>query len=152
MQRYRVNYPLLAGLVIGFVLLAAGSFFLRRFQIDRNASRLLAKADAAEASGNLEEAFGSLLQYIQFRPREFDSKIRLGEVGVKLTEQEDLEPKLRGEGFKAVVDVVRDTGNIDETDPEETKRRREANAKLRRKLVDLQTMFGAPDLALANIN
>jgi tetratricopeptide (TPR) repeat protein len=152
MQRYRVNYPLLAGLVIGFVLFAAGSFFLRRFQIDRNASRLLAKADAAEASGNLEEAFGSLYQYIQFRPREFDSKIRLGEVGVKLTEQEDLDPKLRGEGFKAVVDVVRDTGNIDETDPEETKRRREANAKLRRKLVDLQTMFGAPDLALANIN
>ena len=63
----------------------------------------------------------------------------MGEVAVKVTEQEDLEPELRGEAFKALVDVVRDTGNIDETDPEEAKRQQEANAKLRRKLVDIQT-------------
>lgn len=146
MQRYRVNYPLLAGLVIGSVIFAVASFFLWRYQVDKNAVRLLAKADAAEASGELEEAYKSLEQYVQFRSREVDAKLRLGEVAVKVTEQEDLEPTLRGKAFQTVVAVVRDTGNQDE---EEYKA---ANAKLRRKLVDIQTKFGAPDLALVNIN
>ncbi len=152
MQRYRVNYPLLVGLVIGGAIAAVAAFFLWRFQVDRNASRLIAKADAAEASGNLEEAFESLQQYVQLRTRENEARVRLGEVAVKVTEQEDLEPELRGKAFQTLVAVVRDTGDIDENDPEEAKRQREANAKLRRKLVDIQTKFGAPDLALSNIN
>lgn len=152
MQRYRVNYPLLFGLVVGGAIAAVAAFFLWRFQVDRNASRLLAKADAAEASGDLEEAFDSLQQYVQLRTRENEARARLGEVAVKVTEQEDLDPELRGKAFQTLVAVVRDTGDIDESDPEAAKRQREANSKLRRKLVDIQTKFGAPDLALGNIN
>lgn len=97
----------------------------------------------------MEEAFESLQQYVQLRSRENEARVRLGEVAVKVTEQEDLEPELRGKAFQTLVAVVRDTGDIDESDPEEAKRQREANAKLRRKLVDIQTKFGAPTWPLA---
>ncbi|QDT71194.1 tetratricopeptide repeat protein [Lacipirellula limnantheis] len=144
MQRYRVNYPLLAGLVVGSVVLVVASFFLWRYQVDKNATRLIAKADAAEASGNLEEAFESLQQYVQLRPRETEARVRLGEVAIKITDDESLAPELRGKAFQIVVAAVRDSGS----DPDFA----EPNKKLRRKLVDIQTKFGAPDLALGNIN
>ena len=60
MQRYRVNYPLLAGLVVGSVAFVVASFFLWRYQVNKNASRLLAKADAAEASGSLRKRLKAL--------------------------------------------------------------------------------------------
>jgi heme/copper-type cytochrome/quinol oxidase subunit 2 len=55
MQRYRVNYVLLIALVVGFVVFGVGMFFLWRYQVDRNATRLLARADAAEAEGDYEQ-------------------------------------------------------------------------------------------------
>lgn len=135
MQRYRVNYVLLVALVVGFFVAGGGAYGLWRFQIDRNASRLIAKADAAEASGDLEEAFKSLEQYGQLRPQETEPKLRLGEISAKLADQVDLRIEPRLKAYARLAEVVRETD-----DP-----------ALRRKLIDIQLKFGSPDLALVNI-
>ena len=142
MQRYRVNYPLLIGLVVAFVILAPATFFLWRFQVDRNADRLIAKADAAEASGDLEEAYESLGQYVKLRSKEEDAWRRLGAIAVKVAEDEELDMQLRGEAFSILTAAVRETDVDRDTD----------DSQLRRDLVDLQVAFGMPDVALININ
>src|SRR5689334_4856355 len=111
MQRYRVNYPLLIGLVVGFVVLAPATYFLWRYQVNKNADRLIAKADAAEASGNLEEAYESLSQYVQFRPKETESWTRLGAIAVKVAEDEKADMQLRGEAFQVLVAAVRESND-----------------------------------------
>ena len=78
LQRYRVNYHLLVGLIVGGFLTAAACYLLWRFQVDRNANRLLARAEAAEASGDDEEAFESLGQYVRLRPDEDEVRVRFG--------------------------------------------------------------------------
>ena len=136
MQRYHVNYVLLVSLVVGFFVSGGAAYGLWRYQIDRNASRLIAKADTAEASGDLEEAFKSLEQYGQLRPREIEAKIRLGQVSAKVANQDDLKLEPRLKAYGRLAEVVRETD-----DP-----------KLRRELVDIQLKFGSPDLALINID
>ena len=81
MQRYRVNYVLLIALVVGSFAFAGAAYGLWKFQVDRNADRLLAKADAAAASGEVQQVFESLAQYVQLRPKETDARIRLGDAG-----------------------------------------------------------------------
>lgn len=136
MQRYRVNYVLLVSLVVGIFVSGGAAYGLWRYQIDRNSSRLIAKADTAEASGDLEEAFKSLEQYGQLRPREIEAKLRLGQISAKLADQDDLKLEPRFKAYGRLAEVVRETD-----DPE-----------LRRKLVDIQLKFGSPDLALNNID
>jgi tetratricopeptide (TPR) repeat protein len=136
MQRYRVNYVLLIALVVGFFASSGAAYGLWKFQVNRNAVRLLAKADAAEASGELEEAYKSLDQYVQFRPKEIDARIRLGEAAVKVAEVPEFDNDTRARAYQSVLAAVRDTD-----DP-----------KLRRQLVELQTKYRQADLALINID
>jgi tetratricopeptide (TPR) repeat protein len=135
MQRYRVNYPLLIGLTVGFVILTPALYFLWRFQVNRNADRLIAKADAAEASGELEGAYDSLKHYVQLRSKEPEAWKRLGNIAEKVAIDESLDMQVRGEAFTLLSNAVRETND----------------APLRRKLVDTQTKFGMADVALINI-
>ena len=57
MQRYRVNYRLLAVLVIAMVVAAPAAYGLWWYQVDRNAARLLAEADIAEEKGDYRESW-----------------------------------------------------------------------------------------------
>lgn len=145
MQRYRVNYVLLAVLVVGTLLGGVGVHLLWKYQINKNADRLLAKADAAEASGDIGAAFESLQQYIQLRPKEGKARIRFGELAAKAVEMESLEMEVRSRAFGQLGEVVRQTSTSEEEAV------RQGSDKLRRKLVDLQMMVGSFDLALGNI-
>jgi tetratricopeptide (TPR) repeat protein len=136
MQRYRVNYVLLIALVVGFFASAGAAYGLWKFQVDRNADRLLAKADAAAASGEVQQVFESLAHYVQLRPKETDARVRLGEAAVKVAELPEIDNEMRAMAYQSVLASVRETD-----DP-----------KLRRQLVDLQTKFGMADVALININ
>src|SRR4029078_10543077 len=98
MQRYRVNYPLLIGLAVGGVAAIACTYFLWKFQVTRNANRLLDKANVADAEGNVEDAFQSLVQFVRLRKdqdlvevngRTVNPRVLLGEVSIKLAEQDD---------------------------------------------------------------
>src|SRR5690349_20241548 len=99
MQRYRVNYVLLIVLVVGTLVGGVGIHYLWRYQVSKNADRLLAKADASEASGDIDAAFESLLQYIQLRPKDGNAKIRSGEIAAKAVETEGLDMELRSKAF-----------------------------------------------------
>ncbi len=136
MQRYRVNYRLLISLVVGACVAAPAAYGLWRFQVDRNASGLIAKADAAEKAGDMEEVYDSLSQYVLLRPKEEDALIRLGEAAVKLADNPDIEMELRSTSYFGLVETVRQTGDHG----------------LRRKLVDLHMRYGFADRALQAIN
>ena len=135
MQRYRVNYRLLAGLVIGSVLLAGGSTLLWMFQINRNASKLLARADAAEESGDLQEAFDSLYQYSRLRQDELDARRRLSTVAAELAQKNLPGTKEWSDAYGVLADSVIRTDD----------------KGIRRQLVDVQAKYGFFDLALANV-
>lgn len=67
MQRYRVNYPLLIGLVGGVVLLIGGGLGLYFFQLSRNAGRLLDRAQEMRDEGNLVKAISLMHDYVSIR-------------------------------------------------------------------------------------
>lgn len=136
MQRYRVNYVLLVSLVVGFFASAGAAYGLWKFQVERNAGRLLDNAAAAETKGDTQQAFESLDQYVQLRTKDLEARRRLGELAIKAAELPDVANDFRGRAYRTAVDAVQTTDD----------------AKLRRKLVDLQAKFGMADLALININ
>jgi hypothetical protein len=53
MQRYRVNYGLLVGLVLGVIVFAGGAYALYRYQDSAKADRYLRRAEEAEQSGDI---------------------------------------------------------------------------------------------------
>ena len=136
MQRYRVNYPLLIGLVVAFVTAAPASYALWKFQVNRNADRLLEAASAAEASGDAEKTYDALDQYVKLRSQDEDAVYRLGEAAVKVSELKTIDIPLRSQAYFTLVDTVQRTKD------------REDNYKLRRKLVDLHMAYGYYDRAL----
>jgi tetratricopeptide (TPR) repeat protein len=136
MQRYRVNFPLLIGLVVAFVTAAPASYALWKFQVNRNADRLLEAAAAAEASGDAEKTYDALDQYVKLRSEDEDAIYRLGEAAVKVSELTTIDIPLRSQAYFTLVDAVQRTKD------------REDNYKLRRKLVDLHMAYGYYDRAL----
>jgi tetratricopeptide (TPR) repeat protein len=135
-QRYRVNYRLLAGLVIGAIVTSVGAYFLWNFQVERNADRLLAKAEAAEAKGEELDSYESLDQYVRLRTHDKDARLRLGKAAVKVANDPNVEMKTRYEAYNQLSNAVTETD-----DP-----------KLRRELIEIQMKMGYGDVALRNID
>lgn len=135
-QRYRVNYRLLVGLIGGGFVTAAACYLLWRFQVDRNATLLLARADAAQASGDDEGAYESLGQYMRLRPDEDEVRVRFGNSAAKLLEHEDIDVRVQSDAYHFLADAVLRTGDL----------------PLRRKLVDFYMSHGAMDRALQPID
>jgi cellulose synthase operon protein C len=140
MQRYRVNYRLLIGLVVGFLVMAPAAYGLWRFQVGRNADQLLGKAEAAEKSGNAAERFESLQLFMKLRPNDEEALVKYGEAAAALFDEgqdlSEVDPQTIQDAYYALVDAVLRT----------------EDQKLRRKLVDVHLMFRAPDRALQTIN
>ena len=132
MQRYRVNYRLLATLIIAFLVSAPAAWALWRFQVGRNATRLLDEANVSEEQGDFDTAFDDLGQYLKLRKDDDDASLRLGRVAVKLSEQDDIDVRRRSEAYFAVVDAVQRT----------------KDRELQRDLVDLHMKYGYFDRAL----
>ncbi|RIK87193.1 MAG: hypothetical protein DCC67_02180 [Planctomycetota bacterium] len=145
MQRYRVNYPLLIGLVVGFFAFSGAAYGLWRFQVNRNADYLVQKAEAAEAEGKLDEAFKSLLQYVKLRRDDFQQWVRLGEISAKISDMPEPDSKLLSDAYQVLVMAVRETDNLG-------KQQNAPDPGLRRKLVDLQIRYRMPELAYVNID
>jgi tetratricopeptide (TPR) repeat protein len=136
MHRYRVNYRLLIGLLIGSFVAAGASYGMWRFQIDRNATRLLAKADEAEKEKDVEETYKNLAQFLKLRPSDNEARVRLGKAALEYIKLEGGEDEKKREAYQALVSAVISTDD----------------AELRRELADLQVQSGAFDFALQNID
>lgn len=120
-MQYRVNVPLLVGLVVGTIVLIGGSYGLYRFQKSRNADRLLTAAAEAKAAGDLEQSRGELFKYLQLRPNDEDAMVEMSNVSLDIAEQPRAE----------VNDVRRAIGQT-----EATLREFSENTDLRRRLLD----------------
>ncbi len=135
-QRYRVNYRLLFSLIVGGCISAVAAYFLWRFQVDRNANRLLERAKAAQAESDDQEAYDTLTQYVRLRPDENEARVRLGMAAAKLLERDDLDLPTQSDAYHTLGEAVIRTGDI----------------PLRRKLVDFYMTHGAADRALQPID
>jgi tetratricopeptide (TPR) repeat protein len=155
MQRYRVNYRLLFGLVIGFLAAAPALYFLWSFQVDRNATRLIKEASIAQEKGEYEEAFDNLSQYVKLRKQDPNGFLQLGQVSTILANQENLSPELMNETYLGLVESVLRTTAKDvewEGTPDEVKAKQVEVDKLRRSLIKVHMQYGYGDRALTLID
>lgn len=122
MQRYRVNLPLLIGLVVGSIVVVGGGYGLYTFQKSRNASRLLVREEAARAEGELKESVNLLVDYLRIRPGDQDAMVRLSEALADIAEEPRSERVDIRKAMGQMETTVRDFPELD---------------GLRRRLVDL---------------
>lgn len=93
MQEYRVNYPLLIGLIIGTFVCSGAIYALHHFQNSRQADWLSRAAEKAVADKNYHEAVQYYQQYIAIMPEDKESRIKLGNAYLDLTELDDVAPE-----------------------------------------------------------
>ena len=80
--RYQINWLLLAGTVVAFLILAPSAYFWHGYQVRRNGSAFLERATALEADGKWNEAAEELYSYIRLFPKDDETdqvRVRLAE-------------------------------------------------------------------------
>lgn len=129
MERYRVNYTLLIGLLVGLVVAAGAIFGIWTWQMSRNADTLLARATEAEGNGELVEAALLLENYLGFRPEDDQARIKQAHLYVDVAKDavEEQDWRLFGQAKNQVSDALFDFPQED---------------ALRKDLVDLLTRPG----------
>lgn len=136
MQRYRVNYVLLFGVVAGSLFVAAVAFFLvHPWQVNRKASWFLERANEAFAENNLREAFDYQNKYVQYRSDEDEARIKLAHLAVDVSKLDDATREEYGNAYRILDAAVRRTGDLE----------------LRRLFADMLITIGRPQDALVQI-
>ena len=74
----RLNFLLLAAIVLPTLLLGAGISQLHSFQISRNSHALVAQAERAESNGDLARAQDCLRQFLEFHPNHAEALVKYG--------------------------------------------------------------------------
>ncbi len=64
----KLNLVFLASLVAAFLVLGGGAYVVRRWQVQRNVSALLARAEREQQQGQSARAVETLKQYVNLRP------------------------------------------------------------------------------------
>jgi tetratricopeptide (TPR) repeat protein len=86
-----LNKALLLRLVVAVILLGGGLFVLHRVQSGRVPDALLWQANAAAEKGKTDKAIFYMRQYLEFRPDDHDTAIKLADLMVeKAASQKDL--------------------------------------------------------------
>lgn len=122
MQRYRVNIPLLVGLVVGSIVVVGGAYGLYTFQKSRNANSLLDREQAARESGDTKGSIDLLVSYLRIRPGDEEAMVRLANVLADVAEEPTSEPVDIRKAMGHMETTIRDFPELDD---------------LRRRLVDL---------------
>ncbi len=122
MQRYRVNYPLLIGLVVGTMVVIGGGYGLWKVQVERNAGRLMTRADEALAEGELLDAAKLYSQYLAIRKDDAEAMEKLANTYADIAD----EPKVEGKDIRIALGLL-----------EKTVREQPENQTLRRRLIDM---------------
>jgi len=136
MQRYRINYRLFAGLFVGSIVLAVAAYFFWSWQVDRNANWFRDRSKVAQENNDLHEAFEYLHKYVMLRQDELVERVQLAHIASDLAVSEDATREERGVAYRVLEDTVR----------------RSDDDELRRKLADLQILFGRPQDAIVHID
>ncbi|MGI9456763.1 MAG: tetratricopeptide repeat protein [Aeoliella sp.] len=88
MQRYRVNYGLLIGLVVGLFVAGGSVYGIWTYQMSHNAEVLLDRAEKAEENGETIEAIQLLMNYLEFQPKDDETRIKLAKTYVNIAKEE----------------------------------------------------------------
>lgn len=102
-MKTKVNIKLLAFLLGGGILFAAGVHFLHGFQERRNAGALLKQAERAESDGQNDQAVKHLRTYLGFVPDDTDVLARYGLLLERLAKS----PNGRSQAFLVLEQVLR---------------------------------------------
>ncbi len=137
MQRYRLNFKLLIGLLVGAVVVVGGVAGLYIIQAGRGAESLLRQAVDAREAGELRKERGFLSQYTRLRREDKDAAVRFAEVILAISELSDAEPSERGMGVPAIEALLRKHPDQDE---------------MRRELIDILVKGGRAVNALDHVN
>ncbi|MEO1496906.1 MAG: tetratricopeptide repeat protein [Planctomycetota bacterium] len=142
MQRYRVNYPLLIGLVVGSVVLIGGGIGLYSFQLSRNAGRILERAEKSREEGDIVKAISLMHNYVSIREEDAEARTTLATYYADLvndpaTLQDPLGREKVGRALAQLKKFVREQ-------PDDT--------ELRRRLVDFLMSPGSAKEALDHVN
>lgn len=137
MERYRVNYGLLIGLVVGVIALGGGAFGLYKFQQSRNAGRFIEEANKAEEENDLRGVRDNLARYLRLRRDDMDNYERYTRARLDISELPDAEPSEINDGYAALEQFVQLQPEHDE---------------FRRQLVDLLITRGRFKDALTHLN
>lgn len=107
MQQYRVNYPLLIGLIVGTLVCSGAVYALWKFQIDRKSGWLIAEAEKAHKAGDLGEARRYYAQYLTIRN---DDEVRFtyARTCLEAAEQEDAELEDLQTAWQVLESTLRD--------------------------------------------
>ena len=105
MRKRTLNVRLAIGLCIGCVVVLAGTFLLHRFQVRRTAGKLLDLAAAQEQQKDPVEAATSLRRYLNLRPSDYPSYLKLADIIVTLPDVPGIDSREVSKGY-AVLDSI----------------------------------------------
>ena len=123
----RVNVKLLLALAVAIVAAVVGVYFLRRFQISRNAGGLVKMARQRLEEGKPVEALQILQRYVGLRPEDAAAYAEYAELLLQKTEVPDATRNDLSRAYNVLEDAVR---------------RNPTNAKLRARLAQFQLRIG----------
>jgi tetratricopeptide (TPR) repeat protein len=130
MQQYRVNYPLLIGLLVGTLVCSGAVFAIWKFQIERKSGWLISEADKAREEGNVRRAAELYGQYLSIQ-WENDVRLKFAQASADLSEQDDVTLQEFSLAWQTLEQIVRDPelSSLPETN------------KLRRRLVEMYALM-----------
>src|SRR6185295_12852153 len=89
MQQYRVNFPLLIGLVVASLVCSGAVYAVHKWQNARQSGWLLSEADKAREEKKYSDAVKYYEQYLTFHGDDRDTRIKYFETYLDLAEQEE---------------------------------------------------------------
>lgn len=89
MQQYRVNFPLLIGLIVGTLVTSGAVFGLWKFQMERKSGWLIGEAKKAREAGKVRDAARFYRQYLSIHRDDIPSKLDYANTLLDVTQSED---------------------------------------------------------------
>ncbi len=136
MQQYRVNFGLLIGLIVGTLVVAAATFGLHSFQVDRNADTLISTGEKAQQEGDLKTAIREYSNYLSVRQDDDEVRLKLANLWADLVEQPKFDPEDLSLAISYLEEIVRSF-------PEEK--------AIQKRLVELYGRFGQIQQAIDHL-
>jgi cellulose synthase operon protein C len=123
MQQYRVNLPLLIGLVIGTLVFAGAIYGFHAFQISRQAVWLIGQAEKSAAEKDYRNAVQFYEQYLSIHREDKDTKIKYGNAYLDLDDQDDVLPEELLQSWQVLEVMLRNPDNADAVGVNDLRRR-----------------------------
>lgn len=137
MQQYRLNYPLLIGLIVGSVFATGAVYLIHKYQVNRNADVLMTSAAEYESQGKHQEAADAYGNYLSIRPDDDAARVKYANAWADVTMDDDVSPEDFSRGVMVLEETVRNV-------PDEK--------ALQRRLVDLYVRIQRYQDAVDHLN